>query len=110
MTIETVRRCDSCTAEVTVKQELWTVGVVVVLNANPTHPFPSTFNRGIKMTNNNRMVKDHWMDLCEPCMTAKGLKPNPASEEPAKEPDTLDDLLREIVKEEVETVYDGTRE
>ena len=109
MTIETVRMCDGCHDELGTKAELWTVGVVVVLNANPQHPFPSTFNRGIRATNNNRMLKDHWMDLCEKCMTAKGLKPLAMSEEPAKEPVTLDDLLREIIQEEVQSVYDGER-
>lgn len=109
MSTETIRICDGCKEHVRVGEELWTVGVVVVLNANPTHPFPSTFNRGIRATNNNRMVKDHWMDLCESCMIAKGLKPMPLSEEPAKEPDTLDDLLREIVQEEVADAMDGER-
>ncbi len=109
MSIETVRMCDSCHDELGTKAELWTVGVVVVLNANPTHPFPSTFNRGIKMTNNNRMVQDHWMDLCEKCMTAKGLKPVGASEEPAKEPDTLDALLQELVEEKVQDALEGER-
>lgn len=105
MTIETIRRCDHCGFTPAAKEELWTIGVVAVLNANSTSPFPHQFNRGAKGAPNNRLLKDHWMDMCRPCMTERGLIVAP-NEEPAKEPETLDSLLREIVAEEVSDAMD----
>ena len=104
MSTETTRRCDNCSAIVNPNDELWTIGVIAVLNANPRTPFPAIFNQGQVTTRNNKLLENHWKDYCRPCMTEKGLVVAP-NEEPAKKPDTLDDLLREIVREEVDDAY-----
>lgn len=101
MSTQNIRRCDSCDNVVVDGEELWTIGVVAICNANPKVPYPQQFNRQTAHHGNNKLLKDHFKDYCRPCMTERGLIVAP-NEEPAKEPDTLDDLLREIVGEMVE--------
>lgn len=105
MSTQTIRRCDSCGNVTPADEELWTIGVVAVLNANPQQRFTHLFNMNSRGTTNNRLLQDHFKDYCRPCMLQKGLVVAP-NEEPAKKPDTLDDLLREIVAEEVAEVMD----
>lgn len=108
MSTEQLRTCDSCHNSVIDDEELWTIGVVAICNANTYRPYSQQFNQVARNARNNHLLKDHFKDYCRPCMTAKGLIVAP-NEEPAKEPDTLDDLLREIVREEVDEVMDGER-
>lgn len=105
MTTTTLRKCDGCGTVVYDTGAFWTIGVVAVLNANPKVPFPQQFNRNQIGTGNNIKLKNHWMDLCSPCMEKRGMSPE-QPDEPAKEPPTLDDLLREIVREEVDDAFD----
>ena len=108
MSTETLRVCDHCKEPVKDGEELWTVGVVAVCNAQVSTPFPRVFNMHQRQTNNNRLLKDHFMDMCRPCMTERGLVVAP-NEEPEKEPETLDSLLNDIIDERVQEYLDGER-
>lgn len=105
MSTQTIRRCDSCGNVTPADEELWTIGVVAIRNANPALRFTHQFHSVSRNSNDNKLLKDHFKDYCRPCMLQKGLVVAP-NEEPAKKPDTLDDLLREIVAEEVAEVMD----
>jgi len=102
----TLRTCDNCENIVENNEELWTIGVVAVCNANPKLPFPRIFNPSVRSTSNNRLLQDHWKDFCRPCMEQKGLVVAP-NHEPATEPDTLESLLTELIEEKVQDAMEG---
>lgn len=108
MSIKTTRACDHCGLHVKDDEELWTIGVVAICNPNVNMRFSQVFSMHSRTTQNNRLLKDHFMDMCRPCMTDRGLVVAP-NEEPAQKPETLDSLLNEIVEEKMQDFMDGER-
>ena len=93
--IEIIRTCDKCNEVVPAKEQLWNIGIVKACH-------PSTLHNRYA----DDLLRAQW---CRPCMVKAGLLGTndeiKALEQPPTAP-TLEDIIREIVREEMEGAHE----
>jgi hypothetical protein len=87
MSVTTIYKCDKCGAVQNTDNQFWTIGVTAKSRERTSDSF----------------VQGKSMEVCRPCLESFGLFVSKKIEEaPEYNPPTLEELIREIIRNEVD--------
>lgn len=90
MSVTTTYTCDRCGAQQSTPEQFWTIGVVA------KHDLHTAFPKWELPLERNRM------QVCRACCEAMGMVPRMVPVENPPPPPTLEDLIRELIREEMQ--------
>ena len=93
MSVKTIYTCERCKKEQDTPQQFWVVGAVAYTIGSGPH-------------NYIQPPEQHRLQVCRPCLEILGIhRRKKKAPEVQTEPPTIEELIRELVKEEIEN-YD----
>ncbi len=92
MSTTTIYKCDKCGAEQLNRSQFWTVGVKAYCIDNPY---------GGSYEDAGFVSAAHKMEVCRPCLESFGINVQKREAPPVQPTPSLEDLIREIVRQEI---------